>query len=269
MYDDQGTATTQQFAEGTTVYDAAGEKIGTVSEHNVQGGYLVLHKGWLFPKDVYVPLDTVQRNDADGVYLTLFKQDITDNPQYDHPPIGGSEVVDDSGTATTGMQAGMATTSAAQTTDTVSDTMTDQDIRVPVVEEELIAGKRQEELGRVHLHKDVVEEEQSVPVELRREQVEVERVPVQGQTDVDTTDAFTERDIDVSVMGEEAVIDKQTRVAEEVRLHKDAMTEEQQVSDTVRKERVYVDEDGGPDQTGASTEKTAETTGRVSSKRMR
>jgi uncharacterized protein (TIGR02271 family) len=54
-------------------------------------------------------------------------------------------------------------------------------------------------------------------------------------------DAFTERDIDVPVMGEELVAGKRAVVTEEVRLRKDAVTEDQQVSDTVRKERVTVE----------------------------
>src|SRR5439155_21708884 len=98
--------------------------------------------------------------------------------------------------------------------------------------------------GRVHLHKDVVAEQQTVNVPLQQERVTVERVPVSGQVDATTVrDAFTEQDLDVPVMGEEAVVGKQVRAVEEVRLRKDAGTETEQVSDTVRKERVTVDSD--------------------------
>jgi len=45
----------------------------------------------------------------------------------------------------------------------------------------------------------------------------------------------------VPVMGEEAVVGKRLREVEEVRLHKDTTQEQQQVTDTVRKERVVVD----------------------------
>src|SRR5579863_3275585 len=79
----------QQFAEGTPVFDAGGEKVGTVSEHNVQGGYLVVRKGWLFPKDVYVPLNVIQSNNADGIYLSMYKDDLA-NQNWDDPPMGGS-----------------------------------------------------------------------------------------------------------------------------------------------------------------------------------
>ncbi len=114
------------------------------------------------------------------------------------------------------------------------------DIAVPVVEEDLVAGTRQTEQGRIRLHKDVVTEQETLTVPVTHEQVSVERVPVSGNASV-TEDAFVEGDIEVPVMGEEVVTGKQARVVEEVRLHKDTVTEQQQVSDTVRKEQVSID----------------------------
>jgi len=106
----------------------------------------------------------------------------------------------------------------------------------------LVAGKRQEQVGDVRLHKDVVTEQETVPVTLRREEVTVERVPFTGQANqADLQNVFQNEDIDVPVMGEEAVVGKQVHETEEVRLHKQGVTEQQQVSDTVRRERVTVD----------------------------
>lgn len=124
------------------------------------------------------------------------------------------------------------------------------DIRVPVYEEELLVGKRQEQVGDVHLSKEVVTEQESVPVTLRHEEVTVERVPITGQaSQADLQNAFQDQGIDVPMMGEEAVVGKPVREVEEVRLHKQASEEQQQVSDTVRRERVVVN---GVDQHGAT-----------------
>ncbi len=218
----------QQISDGTTVYDASGEKIGRVRASDPQGGYLAVEKGWLFPKDVYIPLSAIARSDTGGVYLTVSKDDLSADA-YAQPPQGD----------------GMGTTTAApraQATTGTQTTSTTDDIVVPAYEEELVAGKRQEQIGDVRLHKDVVTEQESVPVTLRREEVTVERVPVDQAVDLGTTrDAFQGEDIDVPVMGEEAVVGKQVRETEEVRLRKQAVTEQQQVSDMVRKERVVVD----------------------------
>lgn len=80
----------QQIAEGATVYDAAGEKLGKVRAYDAQGGYLDVEKGWLFPKDFYIPLSAVQGTDADGdLQLTLHKDDLQGD-QYAYPPAGGA-----------------------------------------------------------------------------------------------------------------------------------------------------------------------------------
>ena len=156
-------------------------------------------------------------------------------------------------------QTTMAAPVAEQVT-TRRDTMTtntENDIRVPVVEEELVAGKRMQEEGRVHIRKDVVSEQQTVSVPVTREEVHIERMAVTGAYDANTTDAFQERDIEVPLMGEEVVVGKRAHVVEEVRLRKDQVTENEQVSDTVRKERVVVE--GAEETTGMRTEGTRTT----------
>ncbi len=236
--------TSQQFYQGATVYDTADEKIGTVQAYDPQGGYLTVQKGFLFHKDLYVAVDAVQRTDAEGnVYLSLHKDDLADE-RYDNPPIGGAMSEDsDAQTATvaaTTTRARQATTPAPRQ---AQATMRDDDtINVPVFEEELVVGKQREEMGRVHLHKDVVQEQETVSVNLRHEEVTVERVAVTGQTSqADLRNAFQDQVIEVPVMGEEAIVGKQMHQTEEVRLHKDATQVQEQVTDTVRKEHVVVE----------------------------
>jgi len=116
------------------------------------------------------------------------------------------------------------------------------DIRVPVVEEQLVVEKRQTELGQVHLHKEVTEEQRTVSVPVSREEVTVERVPLDMSVDAASApDAFAGTEVEMTMQRETPVVDKKVRAVEEVRLHKDVVNEQQQVSDTVRKERVVVE----------------------------
>jgi len=118
----------------------------------------------------------------------------------------------------------------------------ERDVTIPVREEDLVAEKRRQEQGRVHVHKDVIEEQETVNVPVQHEEVRVERVPFSGTADTTATDdAFVERDIDMPLMGEDVVVGKRVEGVEEVRIRKDTVTENRQVSDTVRKERVVVD----------------------------
>ncbi len=250
----------QQFYEGATVNDMAGEKIGTLHAYDPQGGYITVQKGFLFHKDLYIPVSAVQNTDAEGnVQLNLHKGDLADE-RYDNPPLGGatSAIVDDDSYAQTATVAETTTTTRARQTtpppaprQAQATAKGDDTINVPVFEEELIVGKRQEQIGDVRLHKDVVTEQATASVNLRHEEVTVERVPFTGQANqADIQNAFQGQDIDMVVMGEEAVVGKQLHETEEVRLHKQATDEQRQVSDTVRKERVVVE---GVDETGKLT----------------
>ena len=230
---------TNDITEGMTVYDAAGEKVGTVREYNTQGGYVDVEKGWLFHKDFYIPLNAVTRSDQDGVYLSVYKDDLSGDA-YNQPPMGGANT--GGGYDTMAQPAAYGTTEQTAAYDTTARTTDTNDIRVPVYEEDLVVGKREQEEGRVHLHKEVTSEQETIPVTLRREEVTVERVPVDQNMDQGAmNDAFQNQDIEVPVMGEEAVVGKNLREVEEVRLHKNVTDEQQQVTDTVRKERVVVD----------------------------
>jgi uncharacterized protein (TIGR02271 family) len=116
------------------------------------------------------------------------------------------------------------------------------EVTVPVVEEQLNVQKREGELGAVDIRKTVTEEQQSVPVELRREEVNVERRNVKDRPLREGDDAFNEGTIRVPVRGEEAVVSKEAVVTGEVVVTKGQTTERQEVRDTVRKQDVDVDE---------------------------
>ncbi len=114
--------------------------------------------------------------------------------------------------------------------------------RIPVAEERLNVEKRPAELGEVRAHKTVTEEEQTVPVELEREEVRVEQRNIEDRP-ASGGDLFQEGTITVPVRGEEAVVQKEAVVTGEVVIGKERTTERQDVSDTVRRERVVADED--------------------------
>jgi len=113
-------------------------------------------------------------------------------------------------------------------------------------EEELRVGTRETESGRVRLRKYVVTEEVQQTVPLRREEVRVEREPI---TDANVDQAvsgpeISEEEHEVVLHQEEAVVEKRAVPKERVRLDKDTITEEEQISEEVRKEQIDVDDAG-------------------------
>ena len=111
-------------------------------------------------------------------------------------------------------------------------------------EEELQVGKTEREAGRVRLKKYVVEDQVTETVPVRREEVRVEREPITDANVDRATDgpAISEEEHEVTLRAEEPVVEKRTVPQERVRLEKDVETDERQVSETVRSERIDVDD---------------------------
>jgi uncharacterized protein (TIGR02271 family) len=110
---------------------------------------------------------------------------------------------------------------------------------VPLHEEEVKVGKRTVEAGGVRLRKVIRTETVQRPVQLQREEIQVERVPASETHGSEK--AFEGEDLYIPLRREEAVVEKETRVREGVRVRKTSDTEEQTVAGEVRKEDVEIE----------------------------
>ena len=108
-------------------------------------------------------------------------------------------------------------------------------------EEEMRIGKREVEAGGIRLRKIVRTETVQQPVELKHEDIVVERVPA-GEA-ASSGKAFEGEEIYIPLRREEAVIEKEARVREEVRVRKTSTTEQRTVSGEVRREDVDVEDE--------------------------
>jgi uncharacterized protein (TIGR02271 family) len=117
------------------------------------------------------------------------------------------------------------------------------EILIPVKEEELTATTRQVERGEVRVHKDVVEERQTLDVPVTEEEVGITRRRVDRIVS-DPDRAFEEGTIEVPLCGEEVRVEKSVRVVEEIDVDKTARQHTERVSDTVRREEVFIGGEG-------------------------
>ena len=120
----------------------------------------------------------------------------------------------------------------------------DDTIRVPVVEEELNVSKDRHQAGEVGVSKHVVEEQVNVPVSVSHEEVHVERHAVDRPLREGETLIGENETIKVPVMEETVAVSKDAHVVEEIEITKERVTEQQTVSDTVRREEVDIDNSG-------------------------
>jgi uncharacterized protein (TIGR02271 family) len=224
---------TGQDLRGAEVYGADGDKVGTVSA--VYPGYIVVEKGFFFPTDYYIPMSAITSYDTDRVYLNVSK-DAALGRGWDVRPV-------DLETATVGTT--MTTTDTFTETDRLAAARveSDEEIRIPVMEEELTATVRPWEAGAVRIEKDVVAEERTLEVPVTEERLRVERRVVDRPATAADAGPFEETVIEVPLRSETVDVQKQARVAEEVVVGKEAVQRTERISDTVRREEVYVDED--------------------------
>jgi len=262
----RGTQSPDQLF-GCEVTDSNGNKIGKVDGVWVDDAtndleFIGVKIGMLMGKTHIIPV-TQGQTGSGTISVPYDESKIKDAPSFgaddelspdDEDGIYSYYGVDRStGQSPTGLPAGEQTGGYTTTdTDTRDYQTTGTDTRdydtsgtgergMKLSEEQLQVGKRQVESGRVRLRKVVRTEHQEVPVELRREEVTIERVSASGAAV--PGDAFREEEIDVPVMREEAVVDKQAHVTGEVQLNKTTETETQTVGGDVRSEDVEVDDD--------------------------
>ena len=241
---------------GSEVLDGTGTKIGTVDNVWVDDAtdqleFIGVKTGWLFGKTHVIPAEQAQV--ANGqVTVPYPEEQIKEAPSF----AGDAQLSPDEESqiySYYGMQRSTAPSPTGMGTETPPSSppprQTEGDTRMQLSEESLQVGKREVAAGQVRLRKVVKTERQEVPVDLRREEIQVERVPAQGDTVPEN--AFTEQEVTMTATREEPVVAKEAHVTDEVRIGKDVQTEQQTVSGETRHEEVDVQRDAGTDTTGS------------------
>ena len=113
-------------------------------------------------------------------------------------------------------------------------------------EEELAVGTRRRETGRARLRKYVETENVQQRVPVQREEVRLEREPITDANAGRAVDGpeISEEEHEITLHPEEPVVEKRTVPKERVRLDKEVHTDEETVSEDVRRERIDVDAEG-------------------------
>jgi uncharacterized protein (TIGR02271 family) len=245
---------------GRDVYDSSGSKIGSASEvylddQTGQPEWVTVKTGLFGTKESFVPIRDADLTD-DGVRVHVTKDKVKDAPTidtdghlspqeeeqlYQYYGLGGSYTGTETMTETTGMaDTGYADTRGAVGHDTSGPTT---DNAMTRSEERLSVGTQSTEVGRARLRKFVVTENVTQTVPVTREEVRVEREPITEANMGNAMDgpAISEEEHEVVLHAEQAVVAKEAVPVERVRLDKETVTEQQQVTDTVRKEQIEVD----------------------------
>ena len=231
---------------GRTVVTTNGDKIGTLEEvyldtHTGRPEWATVKTGLLGTKQSFIPLADADAVRGD-VSVPYSKDQIKDAPSVDPDgELSGDE--EQQLYRHYGMSGG---------DDTSADDTVGKDVSGPTTddamtrsEEELHVGTSRRERGRARLRKYVITEEVQQTVPVQREEVRVEREPItEGNADQALAGPdISEEEHEVTLHEEEVVTEKRAVPKERVRMSKDTVTDEQTVSEDVRKERIEVEGD--------------------------
>ncbi|HXQ55976.1 MAG TPA: PRC and DUF2382 domain-containing protein [Actinomycetes bacterium] len=263
---------TVQSWQGRTMVDPAGDKLGTIDaiyldDETGQPEWATVTSGLFSAKTAFVPLAQA-RDTGDSVQVPYDKQQVKNAPAmqadgslsqddeaelYRHYGLDYSEHRSDSGLpAGTGQDVDPHDRDRDGVYDDVQDTAVGRDTSGPTTdqamtrsEEELSVGTQTRERGRARLRKYVTTETQQVTVPVQREELRVEREPItDANRDAATSGpAISEEEHEITLHEEEAVVEKRAVPRERVRLEKDTVTDERQLSEEIRKEQIEVDGD--------------------------
>jgi uncharacterized protein (TIGR02271 family) len=117
---------------------------------------------------------------------------------------------------------------------------------VQLRQEELVPIKEWIETGSVLIRRAIETHTQTVPVEVLHEEVDIERIPVErvlaeGETAAPRQEGNA---LIIPVVQEEVVVIKRRVIREELRITKRLVGEQQEITDTVRHEKLALDTTG-------------------------
>jgi uncharacterized protein (TIGR02271 family) len=198
--------------------EASDGRLGTVEEVVVRPAsgelaYLVVRRGWT-DRLLHVAAEAVDRVEGESVRLRVTRAEAERRGAGVPPEAAGGAV-------------------ARQEGDRVV---------VPILEERLGAEVRPVALGELRVHKRVETEEARVTQEVARDELIVERVPVNRPLEAPAASRVEGDWFVVPIMEEVLVVRKQLMLKEEVRIRRQPVTEPREVRETLRRERVELED---------------------------
>jgi uncharacterized protein (TIGR02271 family) len=251
-----------------------------LDDESGQPEWVTVRTGLFGTKESFVPIRDADLTDQ-GVRVSVSKEKVKDAPKVDadghlspqeeqelyrYYGIGGMQTsghetqttgVQTTGTETTGMRTTGTETTGTETTgmrttgtERTAEGAVGHDTSGPTTdnamtrsEERLNVGTRAEETGRARLRKYVVTENATETVPVSHEEVRVEREPITDANAGSAMDgpAISEEEHEVTLRSERPVVEKEAVPVERVRLDKETVHDQEQVSADLRKEEIDVD----------------------------
>jgi uncharacterized protein (TIGR02271 family) len=227
---------------GTTAYSADGDKLGKVGQVFLDDAtgrpeFVTVQTGLFGTNESFVPVSNASP-EADRLVVPFSKDQVKDAPNVDV----ASGHLDEEEERRLYEHYNHGTDADVVGHDVSGPTTDDAMTRS---EEQVRVGTTSQEAGRVRLRKYVVTEQETHTVPVRKEKAVLEREPITERNVGAATSGpdISEEEHEVILREERPVVDKTVEPVERVRLGTEETTEEQRVTEQVRKERIETDGD--------------------------
>ena len=263
---------------GQTLYSSDNEKIGKIGQVFLDDDtdrpeFLTVNTGLFGMNESFVPAADADIT-GDGVRVPFTKDQVKGAPNvdvdsghldeseerrlYEHYGMTYSERSSDSGLPEggTGLAGTAGTTDTYETSATSGTTGTftgeghdtsgrNTDDAMTRSEERLDVGTTSQEAGRARLRKYVTTEQETVTVPVKKERAVLETEPITGENRDEALSgpAISEEEHEVVLQEERAVVGKTAEPVERVKLGTETVTDEETVTEEVRKEHIEAEGD--------------------------
>jgi uncharacterized protein (TIGR02271 family) len=215
---------------GWAVADQSGNEFGKVTEMLVNTDTQMVDS---------IVVDGRKRIPASDISLSdnrVVVRGVLHNEEYGQTQNTTTETVDSSQS-----YSAIQNTAGARHVAGVTREANENEVVLPIIEEQLAVGKRTVEKGGARVRTSVAEVPVEESVTLREEKVTVDRRPVDRAVE-NAPGAFREGTIEITEMAEVPVVSKEAHVVEEVVVGKNVTEHQETVRDTVKRTEVDVDE---------------------------
>lgn len=231
--DEYDVVNESQDCRGWAVVDQAGNQVGTVSEMLVNTDTEMVDS-IIVDGGVRIPARSIALRDGRVIVSGVLHGEEYEQTRRSMTQTAGGGSVNQDYTA-------LEDQAEASHVSGVTRAANDNEVVLPIVEEQLRIGKRTVESGAARVHTSVTEKPIEKTVNLREEHVTVERHPVDRAVG-SAPEAFREGTIEITERAEVPVVEKEARVVEEVVIGKETTERQETVRDTIKRTEVDVDE---------------------------
>jgi len=231
--------TRNEVRAGMAVTSTKGERLGNVVR--VGSDTFVVEKGVFFPKDFELRYDHITSLEGEQIGYTLSDTDARFGSLAETARAGTAATA-----AATAARAVPPAPPARAAAPTSIGTSRKDDVRIPLMEEEIGIEKVSRETGHVRIHKTVKTEEKHFSIPVTREDVVIERVSAsEDDARLSPELAFQEQTLDMPLHEEDVQVTKRARVREQIVVHPIIQALEKEASASLRHEEVEIDDTRG------------------------